>query len=189
MAVPYAAVCHVYPRLWVILDFSATGCHPIYESFTIYRLPQHPCFSSVQPVQNHGPAPLACGECSRRGKWVGGGSSVPHLGGLSSVLPLGAFPCACQSSRGHLLPSILPCLFLSWLLGSPHQLCVSWLPHLLRVFIALVEYEAKCSEGFKESTPIDDFCRLSHHFRVTFVTCLRVLFEHSFGVGSLLPLQ
>lgn len=103
--------------------FSATGRHTIYESFTIYCLPQHPRFSSFQPVQNHGPAPLAGGECGGRGEWLGWRKQCPPTACFSmcSSVQQGA-PCA--------LPSVLPCPFLTsgclFLL-----LCVSWLPPLM----------------------------------------------------------
>lgn len=125
--------CCVYSRLWVIPHFLLQDVTPYMNPSPFTVSPN----THVSQVFNlfrtmglrHLPVVNAVGEVSGLG--VGGGSGVP--GGLSSVLPVDAFPYARPSSRGHLVS----CLPFSRACSCPGSrclltplLCVSWHPLL-----------------------------------------------------------
>lgn len=51
------------------LSYVPPGCYSIYEPVSLHRVAQHPYFSSLQLVQDHGTKTLTCGQCCWRSKY------------------------------------------------------------------------------------------------------------------------
>lgn len=76
---------------------SFAGCHPIHEPFALHSVPQHPRLPGLQPVQDHGPAPPACG----KRRWGGESWGTQATATWSTLAPWRKDPqwgCGCPGA-------------------------------------------------------------------------------------------